>query len=223
MQGKVQIDYVEALPPELAHLYQSNKGAAREFCSHICRYNKAFAFTSTSGSGHLDGTVFDSHGPPTYKIQGETFHQIGPLLPESTGAPLYSQLYIYDPTDALQHHNNNNRDTSPATMEHLQNLLQHIHPFIEVYRQAYKLVQRLTLPDYHLQLDFLKATDWCWYNMPTVGHELAAIVPGDVNRCVNLRDIIVRHQGGPLQQLTEIHPAYIALHFPLLAPTRQLG
>ncbi|KAH8976860.1 hypothetical protein EDB86DRAFT_1436321 [Lactarius hatsudake] len=60
---------------------------------------------STRGTGRLDGAVFNGKGLPTYKIQGETFHQIGPLLPEAPHAPLYSQLCIYDPREALQHHN----------------------------------------------------------------------------------------------------------------------
>jgi hypothetical protein len=54
-------------------------------------------------------------------------------------------------------------------------------------------------------------------------HELAAIIPGEVDTCVDLRSIIVHEKGEPLICIMEIHHSYIALHFPLLAPTGQSG
>jgi len=83
LQGKVVIDYVIPIPHELSQLYEADEDDAREFCSHIHCYNKAFAFTSAGGSFCLDGTIFDGCEPLMYKIQDEIFHQIRPLLPEN--------------------------------------------------------------------------------------------------------------------------------------------
>src|ERR1700761_2721631 len=77
--GKVDLPFVEPLPPALYRLYNGDSYDANEFLTHIRRYNKAFAFTSTGGSFRLDGTVLDGRGPPCYKIQGELFHRLGPV------------------------------------------------------------------------------------------------------------------------------------------------
>jgi hypothetical protein len=223
LQGKVSIDFVAHLPSELYEYFESQKDHSVEFREHIRRYNKAFAFTSSGGPWRLDGSVFDGRGPPTYKIQGELYHRIGPIWPEEGRALLYSQLYIYDPKDALQHRQNNNPQTRRKTMAFLQKTLLECNPFVTVYEQAAALTRACSLPDYHLRLDFLEASDRRRYNLPTTHHELAAIIPGDIETCVDSRNIIVREKGGPLIWITEIHPSYVALHFPLLAPTGQSG
>lgn len=219
----MSIDYVARLPRRLYEYFIGQDDKAVEFRSHIRRYNKAFAFTSSGGPWRLDGSMFDGRGPPTYKIQGELYHQIGPLYPEDGHAPLYSQLYIYDPVEALDHRRNNNPQTRPATMAFLQELLLNCNPFVAVYEQAAALAGSQSMFDYRLKLDFLEASDRRRYNLPTCHRELAAIIPGDIDNCVDSRHIIIREKGGPLMRITEIHPSYVALHFPLLAPTGQSG
>ena len=223
LQGKVKIEYVARLPPPLYQYFVGDNNDAVEFRTHIRRYNKAFAFTSSGGPWRLDGTVFDGRGLPTYKIQGELYHQIGPLRPEDGRAPLYSQLYIYDAAEALEHRQNNNPQTSHATMDFLQRVMLDCNPFVPVYEQAASLASSHSLPHYHLRLDFLKASDRRRYNLPNNNHELAAIIPGDVDTCIDSRNVIIREKGGPLMRITEVHPSYVALHFPLLAPTGQSG
>jgi hypothetical protein len=219
----VSINYVAHLPPELYHYFAGQDADLVEFRSHIRRYNKAFAFTSSRGPWHLDGTVFDGCSPPTYKIQGELYHQISLLRPEEGHAPLYSQLYIYDPSDALLHRQNNNVQTCECTMAFLQCCLLNCNPFVTVYVQADALSLSNPMPNYRLRLDFLDASDHRRYNLPSTHHELAAIIPGDIDTCVDSRSIFVRERGGPLLRISEIHPLYVALHFPLLAPTGQSG
>ncbi len=223
LHGKVDVPLLEPLPDDLRTLYCENTTVCKEFRTHIRYYNKAFAFTSTGGSHHLDGTVLDGHGPPCYKIQGELYHQLGPVLPEDNHRPLYSQLYIFDNAQALGERERNNPLTKHATMSLLQNMLQEHDPFVCVYEQAYRLTQTTLLPTYRLCLDFVRATDRRTYNMPQAEHELAAIIPGDVGACINSRQVIVRPKGGPLLHINECHPGYIPLHFPLLCPTGQAG
>jgi hypothetical protein len=100
-------------------------------------------------------------------------------------------------------------------------LMLHCNSFIDTYVQADELMCSTSIPKYHLKLDFLLASDWHHYNLPSSQHKLAAIIPGDVDSCVNLREVILHTRGGALMQITELHFAYIALQFPLLAPTGQ--
>ena len=223
MHGKVIIPFVAPLPSLLHDLYTNNRPHAKTFHEHIRRYNKAFAFTSTGGSFRLNGSVFDGRGPPCYKIQGDLYHRLGPLSPKDAHVPTYSQLYIWDNAEALAYCQNKNPSTDPDTMEAIQNMLLTCNPFVHVYLQACEIVMHTDLPSYSLRLDFLQASDRNRYNTPHCHTELAAIIPGDVETCINTRQIIVRPKGGPLWRMTECHPPYIALHFPLLAPTGQLG
>lgn len=226
--GKVNLPFVVRLPPVLYNLYNDNNTHAKKFRRHIRYYNKAFAFTSTGGSHRLDGSVLDGHGPPCYKIQGELFHRLGPISPDNDDnngppTPSYSQLYIWDNAEALELRQRRNPSTDPDIMSTLQNMLLGCNPFVRVYQQARNIIRSAQLPTYSLRLDFLRATDRNTYNAPRDQNELAAIIPGDVETCINSREVIVRSKGGPLIRMTECHPAYIALHFPLLAPTGQRG
>ena len=222
-RGKVAVPLLVPVPPLLTRLYSDDTAQANEFRSHIRRYNKAFAFTSTGGSFRLDGTVFDGRGPPCYKIQGDLYHRLGPVFPEHGCIPTYSQLYIWDDAEALEYRRNRNPENDRDTMASLQDMFLEYNPFVDVYQQARQIMQEITLPSYTLQLDFLRASDARRYNLPRARNELATIIPGDIDTCINSRQIIVRPKGGPLIRMTECHPAYIALHFPLLAPTGQLG
>lgn len=162
-------------------------------------------------------------GPLMFKIQGELYHQIGPLEPDSSSTHLYSQLYILDPDDALQRCMGNNHCTAVETVTLLQRLILDCNPFVQVYCQAKDLADNSMLPDYYLKLDLLHASDQRQYNRPSSCTELAAIVPGDVDSFINSRQIVIRRRGGALMHITEVHPAYVPLHFPLLAPTGQMG
>ncbi|KAH9018783.1 hypothetical protein EDB83DRAFT_2528347 [Lactarius deliciosus] len=85
-------------------------------------------------------------------------------------------------------------------MSLLQDLILQYHPSVEVYKQAYELSTSMDLPEYHLKLDFLRATDRRRHNALSGISELAGIVPGDVERSP---------------------PRLVILHFPLLSPTGQ--
>lgn len=63
--GQVSIELVDHIPPDLARLYEAEDRDALEFHRNIRLYNKALAFTSTGGSGHLIGAFYDGRGPPT--------------------------------------------------------------------------------------------------------------------------------------------------------------
>ena len=222
LNGKIVLDYLHPLPSAIQALYVGTNRDAKEFRQNIRCYNKALAFTSTGGRGGPLGS-YEGRGPPMYKIQGEVFHRLGSLMPEEHRPPVFSQLFIYDHQEALQYRMNRNPERRRCTMETLQTALTNSNPFVQVYKQAHELSELTSMPDYHLRLDFLRATDQRRYNLPSNTHELAAIIPGDVDSCANARDVIIRPRGGPLLRVSECNPAYIPWQFPLLAPTAQRG
>lgn len=55
------------------------------------------------------------------------------------------------------------------------------------------------------------------YNLPTAS-EVAALIVGDIGDSVENRDIIVHTQSGNLKRISELHPSYLPLQYPLLFP-----
>ena len=53
-------------------------------------------FVFTSSGANLDRSINNGVGPPTIRIQGQSCHGIGSLLPLPGYAPKFAQLYIYD-------------------------------------------------------------------------------------------------------------------------------
>ena len=43
-------------------------------------------------------------GPPTPRLQGQTCHRIGTMLPEIGQPPKYAQLYIFDADNEIENH-----------------------------------------------------------------------------------------------------------------------
>ncbi|XP_074300786.1 uncharacterized protein LOC141632106 [Silene latifolia] len=60
------------------------------------------------------------------------------------------------------------------------------------------------------------------YNRPTVS-EIAALIEGDIGPNMEKRDIIVKKSCGGLQRISELHPLYTPLQYPLLFPSGDDG
>jgi len=87
--GQVRLDPLPAPPPLLDSLLNN-----RAFMDNIRTYNSMMSFISIGAS--IDNFVMDGHGPYTFCISGENYHQIGSLLPPEGQPPRFSQLYVYD-------------------------------------------------------------------------------------------------------------------------------
>ncbi|XP_076884672.1 uncharacterized protein LOC143533936 [Bidens hawaiensis] len=55
------------------------------------------------------------------------------------------------------------------------------------------------------------------YNLPTTS-EIAALIVGDITDSYESRDIIVEMRSGELKHISELHPSYIGLHYPIIFP-----
>ena len=75
-----------------------------------------------------------------------------------------------------------------------------------------------------IALGFVANTDHLRYNLPTdTSNEIAVILPGEGDQHTDgQKDIILNRRGGPLKQITDMHPLYPFLHYVLLFPTGQL-
>ncbi|KAJ7829705.1 hypothetical protein B0H13DRAFT_2372415 [Mycena leptocephala] len=119
-----------------------NRGKAQEFRSHITQYNAALAFTSL---GVNDEKNINKHGPNAwvFRILGNLRHVSGALTAPEGTAPSYAQLYMYDPSVALQQRMNRNSNLRQDTMQSLQTMLTASHVYAPIYKQAYEILEDL--------------------------------------------------------------------------------
>ena len=98
-QGKVCIPRLADPPQALWDLFTSNDAQCKEFREHVRQYNMALAFTSL---GVQEDTRVNARGGWVFRILGQLCHLSGALAPGEGTSPQYTQLYIYDPQQALQ-------------------------------------------------------------------------------------------------------------------------
>ncbi|KAJ0754825.1 hypothetical protein HanPI659440_Chr09g0351131 [Helianthus annuus] len=76
--------------------------------------------------------------------------------------------------------------------------------------------------DLKLRLKAKRTKDGRTYNLPT-SSEVAALIVGEIEDALDNRDVIVDSKKDGLQRISELHPSYIALQYPLLFPFGEDG
>ncbi|XP_022018850.1 uncharacterized protein LOC110918879 [Helianthus annuus] len=224
--GKVELpDYKDAVP-SYKELFMYKDKESKHFLNNIRRYNSMFAFTSMGGK--VDHTVNRGNGPFCYRISGENYHSTGSLLPEDGDQPKFCQLYIFDTENELSNRQSvfsRSKDSSSASGAELDNkLIEHIKCLLDSENQlvkAYRMVRDRfhENPELNLKLRLIgfREKDGRTYNLPTCG-EVAALIVGDIANTINNRDIVIETQTGTLKRISELHPSYLALQYPILFP-----
>lgn len=101
-------------------------------------------------------------------------------------------------------------------IETLMAMLDECNPYVHQFRSARDRFD--TNPDetFHMHIISSREKDGRTYDTPTAS-EVAALIPGDFNLEMDKRDIVLqKKQTGWLRRISEIHSAYLALHYPLI-------
>lgn len=102
-------------------------------------------------------------------------------------------------------------------------MLDQCNPYVQVLRMAKeRFDQSIQMPNLKLRLISHRSTDSNTYNLPTAS-EVAALFVGDFDTSFGPRDIIVETKTRELQRISELHPAYLPLQYPLLFPYGEDG
>ena len=75
---------------------------------------------------------------------------------------------------------------------------------------------------FRLRLLSRRATDGRQYNMPTTS-EVADLIIGDFSEANYQRDVIVEHRTNGLQRITDLHPSFMSMTYPLIHPYGEDG
>ena len=86
MEGKVKLSLLKKTPPLLNELLDPLGGQrSKTFRTQIRSYNAMFAMTSMGGK--VDNRVNDGRSPYIFRLNGQTHHRIGTLLPNNGEDP----------------------------------------------------------------------------------------------------------------------------------------
>ncbi|XP_058741375.1 uncharacterized protein LOC131613747 [Vicia villosa] len=193
-------------------------------CGNVLQIVQNIMFAFTSPGMKFDNRYQSAGGPPNIRIHGQTCHRIGSRLPLDGETPKFAQLYIYD-TDNEIHHRmkgiGHNPNVNPETVGKLKFMLDEFNTHAKTFRMAADRLKDSHVPDVKLKLITDRSKDGRVYNQPTV-FEVAALIVGDVDTG-SKRHIILERQSGRLKRISEFHPSYLALQYPLLFPYGEDG
>ncbi|XP_035835715.1 uncharacterized protein LOC110897674 [Helianthus annuus] len=207
-------------------LFSNKNKESKHFLKSIRRYNSMFAFTSMGGK--VDSTVNRGNAPFCFRISGENYHTIGSLMPNNGAQPKFCQLYIYDTENELSNRQaifSRSEDASSSysatldrkLIEHIKDVLDNDNELVKTYRRVRDSLQDSPHVNLKLRLIGTREKDGRTYNLPTAG-EIAALIVGDIENVIDNRDIVVETQTGTLKRISELHPSYLALQYPILFP-----
>ncbi|XP_021986335.1 uncharacterized protein LOC110882679 [Helianthus annuus] len=224
--GKVLLPDLKQPLDILIDLYVGANAKSNFFQKYIRRYNSMFSFTSMGG--RIDKSINRGNAPYIFQLSGQNYHNIGSLLPDDGDEPKFSQLYIYDTDNEIFNRQNvvGGSNTSFSItekafdfqiIEELKVMLDTNNALAKSYRQARNCLNENPYIDLKLRFISKRAKYGRTYNLPEAS-EVATLVIGDFTQAVENRDIVVKTKSGRLERISELHPSYLSLQYPLLFP-----
>ncbi|XP_076927534.1 uncharacterized protein LOC143591112 [Bidens hawaiensis] len=102
-------------------------------------------------------------------------------------------------------------------IHYLKVMLDSKNPLVKSYRMARDCFQQN--PNVYLKFRIIgtRQTNARTYNLPTTS-EVTTLIVGDIGEAIDKRYIIVTTQSGALQRISEVHPCYVPLQYPIFFP-----
>ncbi|XP_048604781.1 uncharacterized protein LOC125582235 [Brassica napus] len=215
-------------PMELMTLLCKGDELSKHYREFIRAYNMMFSFTSLGGK--IDHSINNGRGPFVFRMSGENYHRIGDIVPEPGQAPKFSQLYIIDTLNEIKNRLDAYAGSDRAAAKKLReplvlllkNMLDQCNPHVKAFRSARDRFDVEGSTGYRMRLIESRQSDGRTHNLPTA-NEVAALIPGDFVLNMETRDIVLESTSGKLQRISELHPAYLPLQYPLLFPYGEDG
>ncbi|XP_020881868.1 uncharacterized protein LOC110228539 [Arabidopsis lyrata subsp. lyrata] len=225
MKGKVELPKLKNPPPVLMSMLYGKDERSKNFRALIRAYNMMFSFTSLGGQ--IDNSVNHGNAPYVFRMQGQNYHRIGELLPGPSKSPAFSQLYIHDTVNEVSNRMGVMGEKGPgkqikkSIVKTLKDMLDANNPHVIAFRSARdRLAQCEDTSGFKLILKNHRDSDGRVQNIPTTD-EVAGLIVGDINP--KPRDVVLQANSGGFQRISELHPSYLPLQYPLLFPYGEDG
>ncbi|KAL6517513.1 hypothetical protein OROMI_033214 [Orobanche minor] len=199
-KGKIQLPLLKEPPLLLRNLLNGVDPRSTNYINNIRAYNMMFSFTSMGGK--VDTSVNKGRGPYVFKIQGANYHRIGSLLPhrcESKSAGIRLDI-----------------------VNDLKSMLDAYNSLATSFRMARDRFRENDNLDMRMKLIGTREYNRRICNLLTAP-EVAALIVGDIDDQMDVRDIVVESRVGFLKRISELHPSYLPLQYPLLFPYGEDG
>ncbi|XP_044395480.1 uncharacterized protein [Triticum aestivum] len=226
-RGQVILPPLKEPPPYLTSLLTRDGGKrSANYRKNIRSYNSMFAFTSMGGT--LDKQINKERGPYVFRLNGQNRHQIGTLLPQEGNKPRFQQLYIYDTNNEIQNRveasRSGERDASldETIVSGLQSMLDENNTLAQSFRMARDRFKEDDYNNFTLSLLGNRDQDGRQDNMPSTS-EVAALMVKDPTQKHYGRDIVLEYKDMKPKRISEIHPKFMAMQYPLLFPYGEDG
>ncbi|XP_021974709.1 uncharacterized protein LOC110869798 [Helianthus annuus] len=221
--GKVELPNLKEANSSYQNLFHMSDQRSKFFLKNIRRYNCMFSFTSMGGK--VDSKINKGNAPFIYRISGQNFHSLGSLKPANGKQAKFSQLYIYDTENEVynrqsvlgQQVTSHEQELDVEIIEYLKDFLDSHNELVKSYRMVRNHFQQNPGAILKLRLIYNRDKDGRTYNLPS-STEVAALIVDDLDASVDRRDIVVETQSGMLKRISELHPSYLALQYPIFFP-----
>lgn len=226
--GKVDLPALKEPPAYLMKLLRKESGKrSKNYMQNIRLYNSMFAFTSMGGK--VDKEINKGSGPYVFKMNGLNYHRMGTLLPKEGDKPRWSQLYIYDTENEVKNRieasttsTDKRKSLDPHIVEGLKNMLDRDNIVAKTFRMARDRFKEGDYDDVKLKIINKRHRDGRQYNMPSAS-EVAALIVNDTTENRQGRDIVVQYKNMKPKRISENHPKFMAMQYPLLFPYGEDG
>ncbi|OMP08791.1 hypothetical protein COLO4_06124 [Corchorus olitorius] len=221
-QGMVSLPKPKPTPALLDDLMSYQTGPLHShFRENIRVYNSLFQFTSLGGE--IDNSVNDGTRPYIFRLIGQTHHRIGSLLPIPGNRPTFAQLYIYDTQNESRNRiealmgeegaDNINR----TIVDSLITMLDRENEVVKAFRTTRDRFEQEGFSPMKLGLIRAREEDSKTYCTPS-STDIAGLIVDDLGENDGDMDIIVQHISGDLKRISNVHPLYMSMQYPLLVP-----
>ncbi|GKF16199.1 hypothetical protein Tco_0061117 [Tanacetum coccineum] len=184
-------------------------------------------FSFTYFGARIDHSINTGRGLYTFRINGQNYHRIGSLLPKNSVQPRFAQLWLFDTENEVTNRmgafidNENGEGVDKTTVQSLLQMLDQYSVVAKAFRMARDWCRSHTSVNVELKL-LSNKTNARQYNGPTVS-EVIALIVNDFGDRIPTRDIIVNKQHTGPKRISELHPSYMGLQYPLLFPYGEDG
>lgn len=157
---------------------------------------------------------------PTFKVQGQVYHQIGSLLPPQNESSKFLQIYfIGEKQLEIDHRCSLMSETKREIISELQMMFDENNQLIKLFKTS---LDQMPSDEYQVVIkpDRVPFGEHeRRFNAPTI-NEVAIVMIGTEFEC---RDIIIQRRDASLKRVTETHRPYDALQYPILFPRGEDG
>nr|GEX73610.1 helicase [Tanacetum cinerariifolium] len=153
-------------------------------------------------------------------VANKNYHRIGSLLPKEGPQHRYAQLWFFDTHNEIRNQlgafmdNDISEGVNETIVGKLIKMLDQNSAIAKAFRMARNCCHSHTYVNMELRLLF-ERTNSMQYNLPTIT-EVAALITKDFGNGEPTRDIIVYKKDSRPKRISELHPSYMALQYPLL-------